>query len=69
MGFIQATHLCNIPMTAHGSVAKIGAFFECDHCKATWRIQARVKDFSTESMYALTWVREAPVLSRSWQDD
>jgi len=70
MGFVDKPHLCNIPMTAHGSVAKIGAYFECDHCKVTWKIQSRVRELTAESMYKLTWTRrEGDYLhTRSWQD-
>lgn len=55
MGFIDKPHRCNVPLTAHGSVAKVGAWFECERCHKEWKIQARVPDTTTESMYKLTW--------------
>lgn len=66
MGFVDKPHRCNVPLTAHGSVAMVGAYFECDHCKATWAIQARVPDTTTESMWKLTWIRLPDTATRSW---
>lgn len=70
MGFVDKPHRCNVPLTAHGSVAKVGAFFECDYCKLTWTLQARVPDTITESMYKLTWIRDecGYTHTMSWQD-
>jgi len=70
MGFVDKPHKCNLPLNAHGSIAKVGAFWECDHCKKTWRIQARVNS-NTESFYNLTWIyREGDyIITRSWQEN
>lgn len=69
MGFIDKPHTCDLPMYAHGSVAKVGAWFECDHCKANWKIQARVMA-DQESFYNLTWIRRVGdyLYTRSWLD-
>ena len=56
MGWVTEPHRCDLPLNAHGSYAKVGAWFECDHCKANWQVQARVNS-KVESFYNLTWVR------------
>jgi hypothetical protein len=69
MGWVKKPHLCELPLVAHGSVAKVGAWFECDHCKANWKVQARVYA-DTLGFYRLTFIRRVGdyTYTRSWQE-
>lgn len=69
MGWVDKPHQCRLPLVAHGVEAKVGAWWECDHCKRNWQIQARVVS-DTESFYKLTWIRREGdyLYTRSWQD-
>lgn len=70
MGWVSGPHICELPMTAHGSVAKVGAYYQCDDCYATWKVQARVIA-EEEGFYMLTWIRRVGdyLYTRSWQNE
>lgn len=74
MGWIDKPHRCNVPLLCHGSVGKVGRWYECDHCHKEWQVQARVKaqgaDGIIEDFYNLTFVRREGDLVKTigWQD-
>jgi hypothetical protein len=55
MGFVDQPHVCPLPFICHGSAGKMGAYFECDHCKRTWRVVGRQSTVTHESLYYLTF--------------
>lgn len=55
--WIKEPHRCTLPLVCHGEKGKVGNWYECDHCKAEWRVQARVPHPNLESFYLLTFVR------------
>jgi hypothetical protein len=68
--WIDKPHRCNVPLIAHGGVAKVGAWYECDHCHKEWQVQARVIHPEVESLFLLTYIRHEGgiTLTRSWQE-
>lgn len=74
MGWVDKKHRCDLPLTVYGKTGKVGSWFECDHCKANWQVQARVPYFSpthTNEMWNLTFVRrEGDMLyTVSWMEN
>lgn len=54
MGWVDKPHKCNPPTVAHG--IRVGQWWECDYCKLTWGVQARVRG-NYDGQYKLTYVR------------
>lgn len=71
MAWVNKPHKCPLPFLCHKSVAKVGAHFECDYCKVTWRVQAIVLGNAEDNTYKLTFTRRVGdyVYTRSWQDE
>ena len=68
MGWVDKPHRCALPLVVHGSVGMVGAHFECDHCKVTWKVQARV--LIDSNTYGLTFIRRVGdyLYTISWQE-
>lgn len=69
MGWVEKPHRCDLPVIVHESLGKVGDWFECDHCKANWQVQARVL-YDEYRNFALTYVRRVGdyIYTISWQE-
>jgi hypothetical protein len=67
MGWTEQRHRCNLPLICHGSQAKVGRLFECDHCKAQWQVQgtSRIDDDN----FGLAFQRLANDTYRTYLDE
>lgn len=52
MGWVSEPHKCYLPLICHGSVAKIGAIFECEQCYRSWKVIG-LEPTHVESFYYL----------------
>lgn len=68
MGWVDKPHRCGVPLHVYGTCGKVGSYFECDECHATWTVQARV--LLDKNYYGLTFVRRVGeyIYTISWQD-
>lgn len=74
--WVDEPHKCELPLRSIYKVwAVVGNYFECDHCKATWQVQARVPVVehgeAVQGLYNLTFIRRVGdhVYTISWVYD